>query len=285
MPVSIMLLVLVGACLHATWNGLVKSGKDKYLDMVAVLMGAALLTVLWLPFLPVPARASWGCLAASTAIHQLYFMLIALSYRTGDMSLVYPLTRGAAPALTALCSTFVLNERPSACGWLGVALVSGGVILLAVDHAAGDHGREARFQPAPVLLALANAAVIALYTLADGQGVRVSGNAFSYTSWGFLLCALLFVPAAMLIRKKEATLHFKMHWRRSLVGGGCSIGAYSLALWAMTRAPIASVAALRETSILFGVLIAAFTLKERISKTRAAAALIIVVGAVIIRWA
>lgn len=280
MSISVMLLVLLGASLHATWNGLVKGGKDKYLDTVAVLTGAALLTLLWLPFLPLPARPSWPYLATSTLIHQVYFTLIASSYRKGDMSLVYPLTRGTAPALTALSSALVLSEHPSLGGWAGVFLVSSGVLLLAFDSK-----RTGSFKITPVLLALANAGVIALYTLMDGQGVRLSGNAFSYTSWGFLLCALLFTPIAFVFRKQEVVQHFKAEWRKSLVGGGCSIAAYSLALWAMTRAPIASVAALRETSILFGVLIAAFTLKERVTKTRFMAAMLIVAGAIAIKVA
>ncbi|MCW3096684.1 MAG: EamA family transporter [Chthonomonadaceae bacterium] len=280
MSFSVLLLVLFGAALHATWNGLVKGGKDKYLETVGMLAGAALLTLLWLPFLPLPARASWPYLAASTLIHQVYFLLIVLSYRKGDMSLVYPVTRGTAPALTALCSEIVLHERLTFAGWAGVLLVSGGVLVLAFDHK-----RSESFHLTPVLLALANAAVIALYTLSDGQGARLSGNTLSYTSWGFLLCAVLFIPVALLIRKQEAIRHLKAEWRRSLFGGGCSLVAYGLALWAMTRAPIASVAALREISILFGVLIAAFTLKERVTGMRIVAALLIVAGAVVIKIA
>lgn len=280
MSFSVMLLVLLGASLHATWNGLVKGGKDKYLETVAVLTGAALLTLLWLPFLPLPARASWSYLILSTLIHQVYFTLIALSYRKGDMSLVYPVTRGTAPALTALCSEMALREHLSYGGWAGVLLISSGVLFLAFDHK-----RSEGFHLTPVLLALSNAAVIALYTLSDGQGVRLSGNAFSYTSWGFLLCALLFTPVAFFLRKQEAVQHLKKEWRRSLLGGGCSLTAYSLTLWAMTRAPIASVAALRETSIFFGVLIAASTLKERVTNMRFVAALLIVSGAVVIKMA
>ena len=278
MPFSVMLLVLLGATLHAVWNALVKAGSDKYLDTVGVLTGAALLTLLWLPFLPLPARASWPYLATSTLIHQAYFTLIALSYRKGDMSLVYPITRGTAPALMAVASTLMLTEHPSPVGWIGVLLVSGGVILFAFDSK-----RSRSFHITPVLLALANAGVIACYTLSDGTGVRLSGNAFSYTSWGFLLCALLYTPAAFLIRRNAATYHFQRTWRLSLLGGGCSVAAYSITLWAMTRAPMASVAALRETSILVGVLIAAFTLKESITPLRIAAAGLVVAGAFFIK--
>ena len=280
MSFSVMLLVLIGASLHATWNALVKGGKDKYLDTVGVLLGATLLTLLYLPFLPLPARACWPYLAASTLVHQAYFTLIAFSYRKGEMSLVYPVTRGTAPALTALCSEVALHERLSFAGWAGVLFVSSGVLFLAFDHR-----RSEGFHLTPILLALANAAVIALYTLSDGQGVRLSGNALSYTSWGFLLCAVLFVPVALLIRKQEAVQHLKTEWRKGIIGGGCSLAAYALALWAMTRAPIASVAALREISILFGILIAAFTLKEVVTRMRVVAALLILAGAIVIKIA
>lgn len=278
MPLAVMLLVLLGAALHATWNALVKAGSDRYLETVAVVTGAALLTLLWLPFLPAPSRASWPYLLISVLIHQGYFTLIALSYRKGDLSLVYPLTRGTAPALTALFTTITLAEHPSPGGWAGVLLVSGGVLLLAFDNR-----RSRSFHAASVVFALMNAGIVALYTLVDGMGVRLSGHAFSYTSWGFLLNALLFTPMALLLRRREVLQHLRKRWRVSLAGGACSVAAYSLALWAMTRAPIASVAALRETSILFGALIAALTLKERVTPLRFAAIAIVVVGVTVLK--
>ncbi len=278
MPLSIMLLVLLGAALHATWNGMVKAGSDRYLDLVALLAAAAVLTALWVPFLPLPNRAAWPYLAVSALIHQVYFGLIALSYRKGEMSLVYPVTRGTAPALTAMATALLLRERPTLPGIAGVCLVSAGVLLLACERPGGG-----KIPLAPLLLALANACMIVLYTLLDGTGVRLSGHAFSYTSWGFLLCALLFTPTGLLLRRRLAVEHIRRQWRTSLVGAGCSIASYSLALWAMTRAPIATVAALRETAIIFGVLIAALTLKERVSRIRIAAVLVVVAGAVTIK--
>jgi drug/metabolite transporter (DMT)-like permease len=275
MPLPVMLLVLLGAALHATWNALVKAGSDRLLDTAGVMAGAALLTLLWLPFLPLPSRASWPHLAVSVLIHQVYFALIALAYRKGDMSLVYPLMRGTAPALTALLSGVVLAESLSPGGWLGVLCVSGGVLLLAFDTR-----RSQELHTAPIVFALLNAGVIACYTLVDGTGVRLSGQAFSYTSWGFLLSGMLFTPMALLARRRAAIPHFRKAGGRGLVGGACSIAAYGLALWAMTRAPIAAVAALRETSIIFGVLLAAVTLKERVSS---AAVLIVIAGVVVIK--
>jgi drug/metabolite transporter (DMT)-like permease len=278
MSLSVMLLVLLGAGLHATWNGLVKAGTDRYLDLVGLLVAAAVLTLFWLPFLPPPARICWPYLAVSTLIHQFYFGLIALSYRKGDLSLVYPITRGSAPAFTALAAVLWLHERSTPLGALGVCLVSTGVLLFAFDRKRGE-----KLKTEPILLAVANAAMIVLYTLVDGSGVRLSGNAFSYTSWGFLLCALLFAPFGFVLRRRAALDHLKRQWPTCTIGAGCSIASYSLALWAMTRAPIASVAALREVSILFGFIIAVVHLKERVTRLRIAAIAVVISGAILIR--
>ena len=271
-------LILAAAALHATWNGLIKSGPDRYLDMVALLTAAGVLTAVWLPFLPLPARASWPFLAASAIIHQVYFALIAQSYRTGQMSLVYPVTRGTAPALTALAAVLVLKDHLSPGTAAGVALVSAGVLVMA-----GEQAKAAAFPRTPLLLALANGCVIVLYTLVDGAGVRLSHHAFSYTSWGFLLCGLLFTPTAILLRGRAVVTHFRDRWRESVMGAGCSIASYSLALWAMTSAPIPTVAALREVSIVFGVLLAAWKLKESVSPLRVAAVAGVFVGVVLIK--
>jgi drug/metabolite transporter (DMT)-like permease len=278
MSFSVMLLVLLGAALHATWNALVKSGSDRGLDMAAVVTGSAVLALPCLFFLPLPNRAAWPYIAASVLIHQVYFTLIALSYRKGDMSLVYPVTRGAAPALTALLAATMLHERPSPGGWTGTLLVSGGVLLLAFDNR-----RSAHFEAAPFVFALMNAGIVVLYTLVDGVGARLSGHAFSYTAWGFLLSALLFTSALLSLRGRAAVAYLRQQRRRGLIGGACSMASYSLALWAMTRAPIASVAALREISVIFGVLIAVVTLKEQVTRIRFAAIAIVVVGAALIK--
>jgi drug/metabolite transporter (DMT)-like permease len=274
----VMLLVLLGAALHAAWNGLVKSGADRYLDLASLLAAAALLTLLWLPFLPAPARACWPYLAVSAVIHQVYYALIAVAYRKGEMSLVYPVMRGVAPALTAAASVLAIGEFPSAIGLAGVCCVSGGVLLLAFEHA-----RRSRVDLTPLLVALANGAVIAAYTIVDGMGARLSGHALSYTSWGFLLCGTLFVPTAALLRRRELAPYMRARWRTSLVGAACSIASYGVALWAMTRAPIATVAALRETSIIFGVVVAAVALKERVGPLRAGAVGVVLVGAILIK--
>lgn len=280
MPASVVVIVLLAAMLHAAWNTLVKGGSDRYLDTAAILLGAGGISILILVVLPSPARASWPFLCGSALVHVVYFKLIAAAYQRGEMSLVYPISRGTAPALAAVCSVMVLHEYPTPIGWAGTALISAGVVTLAFDRASGRP-----LLAAPILLALLNAFVIAVYTLIDGAGVRLSRQPLSYTCWGFLLCALCFVPIAAAVRRGAVARHLQSHWTRGVIGGGCSLAAYALALWAMTRAPIASVAALRETSILFGVLIAACTLKEKVSRMRVIACLLIVCGAIVIKLA
>lgn len=277
-----MLLVLLGAALHAGWNALVKAGTDKLLDMVAVAVGSALLCAALIPFLPLPARASWPCIAASVTIHLGYFALVAAAYRAGEMSVAYPLMRGTAPLLVAGVSGVVLGEALSPGGWAGVALICGGVLAFAVPRrAAGAEPGRGR----AVALALANAGVIAGYTLVDGLGARLSGHASAYTFWLLLLAAPPLLVYAWLRRPAGLAVKLIGRWRVAALGGACTTASYALALWAMTRAPIATVAALRETSILFAMLLASFALKERFGLPRHAAAAAIACGAAVLRLA
>lgn len=280
MALEVMLAVLLGALLHAAWNALIRGAADRTLDTVLVVCGAGVLMLALLPFAPLPAAASWPYLLASGAIHVAYFLLVAGAYRHGELSFVYPLMRGTAPALSAVAAALLLAEVPSARGWLGVALICSGVLLLA-----GDAWRKANFHGHAALFAFGTAGIVVVYTLVDGVGVRLSGNAMAYTGWMFLLTALPLL-AIFLARDRAATLAYaRRHWRRGLFGGACTLASYALALWAMTQAPIALVAALRETSVVFGALLAATLLRENISGARVAAIAVVVAGAVAIKLA
>ncbi len=278
MPPDVMLAVLLGALLHASWNALIRGSTDRTLDTVMVVAGAAVIAAVALPFTPTPSAASWPYLIASGLIHVVYFMLVALSYRHGELSFAYPIMRGSAPVVSAIAAALLLAESPPTGGWLGVLLISGGVMLLA-----GDSWRSGAFQGRAAIFALATAASIVVYTLVDGVGARLSGHAAAYTGWVFVLTA---VPLVMifLVRDGASTRAYcRQHWRRGLFGGVCTLGAYGLALWAMTRAPIALVAALRETSVIFGALLAVLLLGERLSRTRWAAIAIVTAGAIAIK--
>ncbi|WP_234189386.1 EamA family transporter [Shinella sp. NM-101] len=278
MPLDVLFLVLFGAVLHATWNALVKSGTDKSLDASMVSLGGGIVGLAFLPLVPLPQPEAWPFILISAVLQFAYFQLVAAAYRAGDIGLVYPLMRGAAPLLVATTSGLVLGEHLTPIAMAGVLVISAGVLTLAFESRHGS--RRA------IGYALANAAVIATYTFVDGAGARVSGNAISYTLWMSLLPPVLLFAWA--IRKRGAApvwKHVRRNWARGLLGGGGSIASYGLALWAMTRAPVATVAALRETAILFALLISVFILKEKASVWRYVAGGVIATGVLVLKLA
>lgn len=275
---SVVVLILFAAALHAGWNVLIKSESDNSKNTVLIIAGSAVIGIFLLPFVPLPLPPSWPYLGASVVIHIFYFGFLLLAYKKGDMSLVYPLMRGLPPVLTAIAASIMLAEALSWTGWLGIALVSGGALTLAAEYRFSD-----KFTAAPVPLALLNAIVIVIYTLVDAQGARLSGHAFSYTGWMlFLLAMILFVVIA-LVEGRQMFYRMARDWKKSLIGSACTFTSYGIALWAMTSSPVALVAALRETSILFGTVFSFFILKERITWVRGMSILFIVAGAVAIK--
>jgi drug/metabolite transporter (DMT)-like permease len=278
MSFEVMLAVLFGAACHAAWNALVKSGSAPFLDTVAVTTSVVAVTSITLLFLPMPSEGSWPWLIASVAIHLAYYGLLVLAYQAGDLSLVYPIMRGTAPAFTACLAFLLLDESPSWGGWAGVFSVSIGVLLLAAEPS-----RFGGVRFGPVVFALLNAGVIVGYTLVDGVGARLSGNAFSYTGWMLFLTGGLVFLISCILRGRQVTQHLSSRWKKWLIGGGCTFASYSLALWAMTRAPIAPVAALRETSIVFSALLAAFVLKEHLTPLRCVSIAVVTIGAIVLK--
>jgi drug/metabolite transporter (DMT)-like permease len=270
--------VLLGAALHATWNALVKSGTDKSLDAAMISLGAGIVGLAFLPFVPLPRPEAWPFVLVSAVLQFAYFQLVAAAYKAGDIGLVYPLMRGAAPLLVAMTSGVVLGEHLTPAAMAGVLIISAGVLTLAFESRHG--GRRA------ILLALANAAVIATYTFVDAAGARASGNAVSYTLWMSLLPPVLLFGFAVSQRGTGLVwAHVRRSWARGLIGGAGSIASYGLALWAMTKSPVATVAALRETAILFALLISVFLLKEKASIWRYVAGGVIAAGVLVLKLA
>ena len=279
MSAGVTLLVLAAALLHACWNALIKSGGDKTLDTVLIAAGSAMIAAPAVVFLPLPLAESWPYLCASVAIHMLYFTALAGAYKAGDLGQAYTLMRGSAPLLVALFGTLVLDERLTPAMWLGIALISIGVI------ASGWLGRErSRAANRALTWAIANAFIIMAYTLVDGAGVRLSGNAAAYTLWIFFLEAIPLVGFILATRPRAALAHAAKHWTRALVGGAFLLGAYGIALWAMTRAPVAAVSALRETSVIFAAIIGAAFLNERFGAWRIGMAAVVALGTVALRY-
>ena len=277
----VVLIVLFGALLHASWNVIVKSGTDKYLSAVMVSGAAGLIAVVFLPFVPLPASASWPYMFTSTVFQVIYMFLVAAAYSNGDMSLAYPLMRGTPPLLVALVSGPLIGEVLGTEQWLAVGLISAGVLVMALGRSqAIIAGRNTT---RTVIIALVNALFIAGYTLVDGVGVRVSGNAVSYVLWAFLFNAIPVVSWGIWTYRGQLLTHIKQRGHLTIIGGAGTLGSYGLALWAMTMAPVAMVAALRETSILFGVMLSLILLREQISAKRLLGAVLIVGGTMMMR--
>jgi phosphonate utilization associated putative membrane protein len=269
-------LVLGSALLHASWNAIIKSSRDVTLDTALVAAGASILALPLIAAVPMPASASWPYLAASIAIHIGYFATLARAYRVGDLGHAYPLMRGTAPLLVALFGVALLNERPSATMWLGIVLISAGILSIGLLQ-------EGRAQRDATAWALTNAVIIASYTLVDGVGVRLSGSAAGYVAWGFLLQGIAFIAPVVVLRKRAALDYVRQNWLRGLGGGLCLISAYGIVLWAMTHAPVAAVAALRETSVIFAAVLGAVFLKEPFGRQRLIGACAVALGVMALR--
>ncbi len=270
---GITLAVLAAGLLHAGWNALLKgaTGGDAMLDMATIVAGSAVCGLAVIPFVGIPDVAAWKFAAASAVIHWGYYVTLAQAYRTGDLSFAYPLMRGTAPLIVALLGIVFLREWPSPQIALGIALICAGIVSIAF-------ARRGRHPPAAAGWAFANAAIIATYTLVDGAGARASGNAPAYVSWLIFLEAIPFLGWVCLRQGNVAVAYVVRGWRRGLIGGAASLAAYGIVLWAMTLAPVAAVAALRETSVLFAALIGAIWLKEGLGMRRLAGAAGVVLG-------
>ena len=287
-PGAVVAIVLVAAVLHVTWNTLVKLSSDGYLATVLIAAAGAVLCGAVLPFLPSMHAAAWINVAGSVALQSLYYPLVAATYRAGDMSQTYPLMRGSAPLLVALLAGPLIGERLDVAQWAGVLLICAGILAMALRRRpVGPVPKEPlrrSFRPSRATgLALLTAVVIAAYTVVDGVGSRASGAPVTYTAWIFLFTAVPMLVVAV-TRSRRALLELaRRQWWLALIGGPANVGAYGLVLVAVTRAPVASVAALRETSILFATVVARFVLKERVDRYRVGGTVLIAVGAVVLR--
>ncbi|HWA37975.1 MAG TPA: DMT family transporter [Burkholderiales bacterium] len=273
LTLPVTLAVLGGALLHASWNAIVKASADKQLDAIANSIGSGAISIAVALWLPAPSLASLPWIAGSMAVHVLYYRFLAGAYRWGDLSYTYPVMRGGGPMLVALASTLLFAEALAAQHWAGVLIICGGVLALA--HGAHD--------PRATAFAAANAVVIAAYTLIDATGARASDAPLSYALW---LCAgngLVNAAIGFAQRGAELPAYVRARWLRALLGGACSMASYAIALWAMTRAPVALVAVLRETSVIFAALLGALFLRERMTRRRLVATGAVLAGLVVLK--
>lgn len=272
---GVLAVVLTAALMHATWNAVVKGAGDRLLTMGLVCLGHLIPALVALPFVAVPGAAAWPYLIASTVIHWGYYYLLTVAYRLGDLSLVYPIARGAAPVLIALGAQVFAGERLPTPAWGGIALISGGIFLLTLQARAGAVGLGA------VAAALMVAATVTAYSLIDGIGVRIPAAALDYIVWLFVLEGF-FAVAVFWVRRDGLGRVPGRVWAMGILGGMISAGAYALALWAKTVAPIGMVSALRETSVIFAALIGVIWFGERPLGLRIVAAVVVAGGVLLV---
>ncbi len=283
MEAGVLALVLLAAVLHASWNALVKAGEDKLVMQTLVISVHGYLAMPLLFFLPLPDPASWPYLGLSALIHFVYYAGVIGAYRHGDLSQVYPIARGSAPALVALGAWALAGEALSAAELLGVFTVSLGIVSLTglpgqLRRGRGDgDGREAK----AIGFALLTGMTIASYSLADGLGVRESGNALSYILWLFALEAVPLTAFCLWRRRGRVVAAFKPHLKAGIIGSLLSGLAYGIVIWAMSVAPMAHVVALRETSVVIAAIIGTRLLREPFGRKRIAAAAVVAAGAVL----
>jgi drug/metabolite transporter (DMT)-like permease len=277
-PLPVALAVLGAALLHAGWNAFLKSGTDKQLDTIGIAVGSGAVALVVAPFMGVPAPESWPWIAASAVVHIAYFWLLAGAYRWGDLSFSYPIMRGGGPLIVTAAGVAVFGEVLPWAETLGVLLISAGILAFATHSA-----RDAAAQRKSLAFALGNACVIATYTHIDAKGARLSGAPVAYALWFFVANGAVMLALGCLLRGAEAPRHLLRRWRLTFVGGAGAVLAYAIALWAMTLAPVALVAVLRETSVVFAAALGALFLKEPFTARRVGASLVVLAGLVALR--
>jgi drug/metabolite transporter (DMT)-like permease len=279
---GIVLLVLLAAVLHASWNAMVKAGTDKLVTQALMMTWAAAVPLAAIWFLPIPAMESWPFLACSIVIHTAYYLLLVGAYEAGDLSQVYPIARGSAPMIVALGAFLVAGESMSLLGVIGVIVVSLGILSLAWRrrrHEDDGWKQEKR----AILLAMGTGLSIASYSISDGMGARASGHAIAYIAWMFLLEPLPLLVYAMWRRRGVFWMRAEPILGRTALGGLISMTAYGIVIWAMSQAPLAHVVALRETSVIIAAFIATRLMGEGFGAKRIAAAVMVAAGAALLQ--
>lgn len=277
MSIWVLLAVLGAALLHAGWNALIKLGTSKVGGMVILSIAEGLIGVLVVAARPMPAAEVWPWVFAAGCTHFFYKFFLTYAYERGDLSRVYPIARGAAPMIVAIVGALFLDDRISTSQYAGILTLGSGIALMA--RGVFTQGESRRMLP----YALGSAAATATYTLIDGLGARVSGDAIAYVGWIFVVDGVLFSTGMVLMRGRSVLPSHPRAWVLGTLAAAASYGAYAISIWAMTFAPIAVVAALRETSILFAVLIGWLAFGERMTRGKGFAAGLIVAGVLLTR--
>lgn len=279
MPLNIMFVVLLAALLHATWNFLVKRTDDKHMSMTAVVFGHVPFAAVGLLYSSLPKIDSIPYIIAGAMLHTGYQLFLLYSYRIGDLSQVYPLARGVAPLLVAGISVLLLGVHLSQFELAAIIMIGTGIMSLTlVRRSDGMRNRRASS------FAVITGGFIAVYSLVDGLGAREAGTALGFYSCLSILNGIIFAAIMRIIRPGLIKKVVSQNYRLALCGGAASFTAYALVIWAFTLAPIALVAALRETSIIFALLFGVFGLKERLDLIKICATMFTMLGVGMLRF-
>lgn len=277
MDLSVFMVVLLGAMFHAVWNAIIRFKGDRFGAIVLLSAAQSGMALLLLPFFPLPLTECWPWLAVSGLVHVAYKVSLARAYESADLSLAYPLARGTAPMIVALISLVALGDHLSLPKTIGIMLIGSGIVGMGLAKTDGA------FAGRKVIFPLITALTIASYTLIDAIGARLSGSASAFVLWVFTLDGLGIVAYALWTRGTGLYATILPQWKPGVLAGALSLASYWLVIWAFTVAPVALVAALRETSVLFAIVLAKLFLKEEIGPLRWAAAGLIMAGTVALR--
>jgi len=265
--------VLLAAVTHASWNAIAHRITDKLVGFTLITGGGLLIGLAIVPFTAFPAARVWPYLLTAALVHVVYLLLLMTSFRLGDFGQAYPIARGTAPLVVAVFAALFAHEVPDRWAATGIALSCAGLTGVALWGLRGQ-----RPDWAAIGAALATGLSIATYTVLDGLGVRASGTPLGYIAWLMAIQGAV-IPLLAIRRWRGGTVAvLRPYARLGLLGAALSVAAYALVLWAQTRAQLAPIAALRESSIIVGAAIGAVFFKERFGASRIAAAGLLVVG-------
>ncbi|HEY4193065.1 MAG TPA: EamA family transporter [Mesorhizobium sp.] len=279
MTLLVFTAVLAAAVMHASWNALIKVRVDRFASISLAALGMACTALPVLPFVAVPAANVWPWIIGSLTIHIGYRLFLILAYEFGDLAQTYPLARGTAPLITTLGGIALVSEVPGPLAIIGIFLLSAGTFLMSLRGSA----QLGRLNGAAVGYALVTSLFIAGYTLADGIGARLAETPIGYAAWLFVCDGVCAMTIGFFYRGRRLLAILAGEWEVGALTGFLSATAYAIVMWAMTKAPIASVASLRETSILFAMAISVLALGEKMTAWRGAAALTILAGVIALR--
>lgn len=274
----VLTVVLLAAVTHAAWNAWLKKTSPDFIGLGALSIGWLIFGIAALPFVGMPEDSHWPFLFVTTAVHTVYAALLVNAYRHGELSLVFPIARGSGPMIVALVSPWFLDERLSGTDLSAIALIVAGILIIGLVGT----GTNIRDRHA-IVLSLATGVAIATYTIIDASGARAGSSPHVYTAWLFVLASVAQLAVTVLMHRGAAPTLLRPHLARGITVGILSAVAYAIVLWAMSVAPAALVAAVRETSILFAALFGWGLLGENITRIRWAGAVVTVIGLVLVR--